>query len=115
MGGVGNFESFRAVFDGKPFEGMAVRLFDPATMLWSIYWADNNACVLDKNPVVGSFDSGIGKFFARDKFNGKDITVLYQWDKSDPQKPIWSQAFSIDEGKTWEWNWHMHLTKWEEK
>jgi hypothetical protein len=109
LGGIGNFESFSAAFDEKPFEGIALRLFNPATSLWSIYWADNSACVLDKNPVVGSFDGTIGKFFAKDVFNGTEITVLYQWDKSDAKKPIWSQAFSIDEGMTWEWNWYMEL------
>jgi predicted enzyme related to lactoylglutathione lyase len=107
LNGLGNFESFKATLEGKPFEGMALRLFDPKSRLWSIYWADSNAGVLDRNPVVGSFEGTLGKFYARDVFNGKEITVLYQWDKKDPQQPRWSQAFSVDNGKTWEWNWHM--------
>jgi len=37
--------------------------------------------------------------------------VLYQWNKTNPEHPIWSQAFSPDNGKTWEWNWEMVLTK----
>lgn len=111
LNGIGNFETFKAIIDGKPFEGEAVRLFDPATRLWSIYWADSNTGVLDKNPVVGSYEGSVGKFYAKDVFDGKEIPVLYQWDKTDPRHPIWSQAFSVDEGKTWEWNWYMNLTK----
>jgi hypothetical protein len=33
--------------DGKPFEGLTVRLFDPQTRLWTIDWADSNAMTLD--------------------------------------------------------------------
>jgi hypothetical protein len=111
LNGIGNFETFSAVIDGKTFAGEAVRLFDPATRLWSIYWADSNTGVLDKNPVIGSYENGLGKFYAKDFFNGKEIRVLYQWDKTDPKHPIWSQAFSANEGETWEWNWYMNLTK----
>ncbi len=111
LNGIGNFETFDAVIDGKPFAGEAVRLFNPKTRLWSIYWADSNFGVLDENPVVGSFEGGVGKFYARDVFREKEITVLYQWDKTNPERPIWSQAFSTDDGKTWEWNWYMNLTR----
>lgn len=111
LNGIGNVETFKTELEGKPFDGMAVRLFNPNTSLWSIYWADSNHGVLDQNPVVGSFENGLGRFYAKDVFNGKDITVLYQWDTTDPEHPIWSQAFSTDDGKTWEWNWHMTLTK----
>ena len=104
--GLGNTDYFRATFDGKPFEGMSLRLFNPATRLWSIYWADSNVGVLDP-PVVGSFEGNIGTFFTKDVFNNQDILVKFQWDKTDPDHPIWSQAFSPDHGVTWEWNWYM--------
>ena len=109
--GIGNFETFTAEIDGTPFAGEAVRLFDPTTRLWSIYWADSNFGQLDKDPVVGSFEGSVGRFYAAGEFNGKPIKVLYQWDKTDPKHPIWSQAFSADDGETWEWNWYMTLTK----
>jgi hypothetical protein len=103
LNGIGNMDIYRTMVDGKPFEGVALRLFNPKTKLWSIYWADSNAGVMDP-PVVGSFDGNIGRFYAKDKFKGKDIIVVFHWDKTDPEKPVWSQAFSPDNGKTWEVN-----------
>ena len=32
------------------------------------------------------------------------IFVMYKWDKLNPNKPVWSQAYSIDNGENWEWN-----------
>ena len=89
---------------------MTLRLFNPATRLWSIYWADSNRGILE-TPVVGSFENSIGQFYSTDIFNGRKIMVVYQWDKSDTENPVWSQAFSEDNGKTWEWNWYMYMTK----
>jgi len=110
LNGIGNMDKFKTTIDGKPFEGMTLRLFNPATRLWSIYWADSNKAVLDP-PVVGSFDNNIGEFHGNDIFNGKEIMVKFKWDKTDPGKPVWSQAFSDNKGKTWEWNWYMYMTK----
>jgi hypothetical protein len=109
--GLGNVENYFATFDGKPFEGLAVRLFNPQTKLWAIYWMDTNSPVMDQHPVTGSFENGIGKFYATDAFKGKDIIMVYQWDARNPEHPVWSQAFSIDKGKTWEWNWEMVLSR----
>lgn len=109
--GFGNIENYYASFDGIPFEGMALRLFNPSTKLWAIYWIDNTNPKMDENPVTGSFENGMGKFYATDNFNGTPIIVLYQWNATNPEHPIWSQAFSTDKGKTWEWNWEMTLSK----
>ena len=39
--GLGDYDVFSAEFDGKPFEGFTLRLFDPQTRLWTLYWADS--------------------------------------------------------------------------
>jgi hypothetical protein len=88
---------------GKVFEGITLRLFNPKTRLWSLYWAASNAGVLDP-PVVGSFENNVGHFFTKDTFNGKDIIVMFRWDARNNNKPIWSQALAADNGKAWEWN-----------
>jgi hypothetical protein len=110
LNGFANTDSFYTIFDGKPFEGITLRLFNPLTKLWSIYWADSNQVVLDVGQ-VGSFDGNIGEFFAHDVFAGKPIIVKFNWDKTNPNAPIWSQAFSIDNGETWESNWYMYFER----
>ncbi len=108
--GMGNVEIISATIDDKPYEGMAIRLFNRATKLWSIYWADNSLGTMD-NPVVGSFEHGIGTFFGKEILNGKEVILQFRWDATKPEKPVWSQAFSADHGRTWEWNWYMYFTR----
>ena len=106
LNGIGNMDIFRTTYNtmgGKPYEGLTVRLFDPKTRLWSLYWVDSNKGVMDP-PVVGSFEGPIGFFYTRDTYNGTPIIMAFRWDKTDPNNPIWSQAFSTDNGKTWEMN-----------
>jgi hypothetical protein len=89
---------------------MSLRLFNPKTRLWSIYWADSNEGVLQP-AVVGSFENSVAHFFTKDIFNTKNILVVFRWDVRDKENPIWSQAFSQDNGQTWEWNWYMYFGK----
>jgi hypothetical protein len=107
--GQGNFDIFRAELDGKPFEGLTVRLFDPQTRLWTIYWADSNAVKLDGGK-VGSFDGDQGDFFGRELVGGQDVIVNFHWDKRNPKAPVYSRAFSADAGATWEWNWYSNFS-----
>jgi len=106
LNGYGNIDSFQTTVDGKSFAGMSLRLFNPKTRLWSIYWADSEAVVLDV-PQVGSFENKIGSFYALDSYEHKEIIVQFRWEASNPNTPVWSQAFSADNGQTWEWNWYM--------
>jgi hypothetical protein len=89
--------------EGKLFQGLTLRLFNPKTRLWSLYWVASNTGVLDP-PVVGSFENGVGHFFCKDTFKGKPIIVMFRWDARNKDHPVWGQAFSPDGGKTWEWN-----------
>ena len=60
LSGMGNEDDFRT--DWRPgFVGMTVRLYDPATRLWSIYWASNQRGVFEP-PVIGAFSRDVGTF-----------------------------------------------------
>src|SRR5258707_3583271 len=109
LGGKGDMDTYSTTEmpgqEGKLFEGVTLSLFNPKSRLCSLYWVACNVGVLDP-PVVGSFENGIGHFFAKDTFKGKNIIVMFRWDARDKDRPVWSQAFSPDNGKTWEWNWY---------
>jgi hypothetical protein len=61
--------------------------------------------------VVGSFEDGIGTFFANDIFGNVPITVRFTWRRISLNELHWDQAFSTDEGKTWETNWTMNFRR----
>jgi hypothetical protein len=108
--GLGNVDVFHTELGGKPFEGLTVRLFDPRTRLWTIYWADSNAMKLDDGK-VGSFDGDVGEFFGREAVGGKQVIVKFRWDKQNSNAPVYSRAFSADAGRTWEWNWYSNFSR----
>ena len=111
-GNIGNYDDF--VADGwRPgYVGLSLRLFNPQTRLWSIYWLDNQtgglaASGLLRPPVIGAFTEGVGVFNGRDEIDGKPVLVRYTWTDVDTDNPRWEQAMSDDAGKTWEMNWSM--------
>ena len=103
LNGIANVDMSRTSYTGTLYESVSLRIFDPQTRLWSLYWVDGKTGVMDP-AVVGSFDGSIGTFYGKNTFNGIPVTVMFRWDKTDPDKPEWSQAYSADNGKTWEWN-----------
>jgi len=110
LNGLGYVGQYRATFNNLPFEGMALHLFDPATKLWSNYWVDSSRGVMEP-VVVGSFENKIGTFYGKDTFENKPIDVMFRWDITDANNPVWSQAFSADGGKTWETNAYFYYSK----
>lgn len=108
--GLGNIDTFTTTVGDEPFEGMALRLFNPQTRQWSIHWADSIRACLDA-PIVGSFQGSMGLFHGDDTYEGQAIRIRFEWDKTNPTKPVWRQAFSADGGQTWEWNWYMYFQR----
>ena len=80
------------------------------TRKWSIYWASNRIDGLEP-PVVGSFDNGVGVFEGRQQLDGRPILVRFTWSNITETGARWEQEFSPDEGKTWEKNWIMTMTR----
>jgi hypothetical protein len=109
LGGIGDIDRYKTSempgMAGTTFEGFTLRIFNPQTRLWSLYWVANNRGILDP-PQIGSFENNVGHFFAKDTYKGKNVIVVFRWDARDKYNPIWSQAYSADNGKTWEWNWY---------
>jgi hypothetical protein len=115
-GGIGNYDDFVADTWRPGYIGLSLRLFNPQTGLWSIFWLDNKTGGLNQAgillpPVVGKFENGIGVFEGGDEMDGKAIRVRYTWSNIDTDHPKWEQAMSDDDGKTWEMNWSMDFEK----
>ena len=113
--GLGNIDygsfSAGASTDGGPFEGLTLRLFDPDTRLWRIWWVSTTFPGRLDEPVEGRFDGGLGEFFAEDELAGRRVGVRYQWKDITPTTARWEQAFSYDEGRTWQVNWITELER----
>lgn len=109
IAGLGCIDHFETAFDGGRV-GMALRLFNPQTRLWSIYWSDSRSGVLDA-PVVGRFEGGVGVFEGCDQFEGRPILVRNTWRDITADSVRWEQAFSADEGRSWEDNCIMEMRR----
>ena len=109
LGGLGNEDEFRTRHAGG-FIGMSFRFFDPARRRWSIYWADSCRPGELDPPVFGTFAEGIGVFEGEDVFEGRPIKVRFIWSGTRTRTPRWEQAFSADDGETWETNWIMDFS-----
>lgn len=112
MGGYGTVDDNVLEAPAGTYRAVSLRSFDPKSGQWSTWWLDSRMPLgpLDP-PVRGGFRDGIGTFLGDDTFNGKPIRVRYLWSEITPTSCHWEQAFSPDNGVTWETNWVMDLTR----
>lgn len=110
LDGIVNFDE--ALFPTEGFGGVTLRLYDGSRDEWSLYWASSRNGLLALPPVVGRFgDDGVGVFTSDELWEGKPIKVRYVWSDITPTTARWEQAFSADEGDTWESNWVAAFTR----
>jgi hypothetical protein len=102
LGGLGNFDELAS--PAMTYRGLALRLYDETTRTWSIYWVAGGVAAVDP-PVVGHFAGGVGDFFAADTHEGAPVLVRFRWSEITERTARWAQAFSTDDGATWETNW----------
>jgi hypothetical protein len=110
LGGIGNIDEITFDRETGPIEGMALRLFDPKSQEWSIYWSSSTTGVLD-TPMIGKFENGRGEFFAQELHEDKHVYSRFIWSEITENTCRWEQALSQDGGKTWETNWIMEFTR----
>ncbi len=110
LDGAGNVDDNVVHLPTGTYRAMAMRSFDPVSETWAIWWLDGRYPHVLDTPVRGRFRDGIGEFVAADTFNGHAIVVRFRWLDTHTTSPRWEQAFSTDDGVTWETNWEMTFT-----
>jgi hypothetical protein len=92
-------------------EGLTLRLYNPQSHQWSLYWANGKAGVIGGPPNVGEFDNGRGEFLCQDTYKGRLVLVRYVWSDITPTSAHFEQSYSDDGGKSWEANWITDQTR----
>ncbi len=110
--GRSNLEEFEVDSPTGHIEGMTLRLYDPQTHQWSLYWATSKSGAIGQ-PTIGEFKNGRGEFFDTEPSgpNGRSILVRFVWSDITPNSAHFEQSFSDDGGKTWEVNWITDQTR----
>lgn len=91
-------------------EGLSLRLYNPETRQWSIYWSNARDGSLGP-PMIGGFKDGRGEFYNQEMFRGAAVYVRFIFSDITPTTFRLEQAFSNDGGKTWEPNWIATFTR----
>ncbi|ABF41174.1 hypothetical protein Acid345_2173 [Candidatus Koribacter versatilis Ellin345] len=108
--GRANIAELQMTNGGTKIEGVSLRLFDPKTRQWTLWWANLHDGVLDEKPLAGCFQNGRGEFFGQTVLDGKWVMVRFEFSGLSDTAEHVEQAFSTD-GKTWETNWTGDFTK----
>ena len=111
MGGLANVDDNVVEIPSGTYRGLSLRAFDPATGQWAIWWLDGRNPTYIEPPVRGGFNDGTGIFMGPDTFNGKPILMRFKWSDTRSARPWWEQAFSPDNGASWEVNWRNWFTR----
>ena len=111
IGGLGTIDDNILELPAGTYRAATLRVFDPTTALWSIWWIDGRAPRLEP-PVHGRFKNGLGTFLGDDVLDdGRPVQVRFTWSEIAAHSARWDQAFSADGGATWEDNWTMYFER----
>ena len=103
--GRANFSELIADGPAGHLENLALRLYNPDSHQWSLNYANSRSNAVDVPPTVGEFKDGRGEFYDMEPINGKYVLVRNLWSDITTDSCRFEQAFSEDNGKTWEVNW----------
>lgn len=94
--------------------GMSLRLYNPESGQWSIYWSNSRDGSLGP-AMIGRFENGRGEFYDQEMFRGSPVYVRFIFSDVTPTSFRLEQAFSADGGRTWEPNWIASFTRQRER
>jgi hypothetical protein len=91
-------------------EGLSLRLYNPQSERWSVYFATSDDGTLG-TPMVGQFQNGRGEFSDRELLDGKMIDLHFVFSGVTEKSFHGEQSFSADAGQSWETNWIEDFTR----
>jgi hypothetical protein len=84
-------------------ELLTLRLYNPQTHEWSIYFTNSTGGTLSP-PAIGRFRNGRGDFYDQESYNGRTVLVRFSVSDITASSCRFEQAFSADGGRNWEVN-----------
>jgi hypothetical protein len=109
LGGAGNIDE--GFIPASGYHHATIRLYEPDTDEWALYWFTSKGGSVIEPPVRGRFSGGTGLFYSPYTHDGTPVVCRYKWSDIKPESVLWEQAFSTDDGQTWETNWIMASTR----
>jgi hypothetical protein len=109
-GGKGNISELEVRSASSRIEGGAIHLYNPATHEWSVTFASSDTGTLGV-PNVGHFENGRGLFYDHELYRGRSILDRWIITNTSAHAFHFEQAFSTDNGKTWETNLIIDYTR----
>jgi hypothetical protein len=85
-------------------EALNMRLYEPQATRWSLTFVNIRDGLLTP-AVYGGFHDGVGEFYGDDQLGGRPIKVRFLIHRQGADRARFEQAFSADNGTTWETNW----------
>ena len=110
LDGLALVDQYNSEFNGEYFEGVSLRVFNPDTEKWTIYWMDTGNPEVTEQ-VVGAFEDGVGEFYGEDLFEGEPVKLRFIWSEITATRARWEQAYFDESRDGWETNWIMQFTR----
>lgn len=102
--GRANLAELKADGPAGHLELASLQQYNPGSHQWSLNVASSSAGTLGM-PTVGGFKNGRGEFYDHETYAGRPIVIRFIISDITPNSAHFEQAFSADDGKTWEVNW----------
>jgi len=111
LGGVANCNDSITHRGGTSYRTLGLRACDPQTGAWADWSLDARDPLKIDAAGIGRFSDGVGLFLSDDTLDGRPIKVRGQFSSISPDVNQWDQAFSADDGRTWETNYVMRYIR----
>lgn len=115
FGGLVNLNESISYRGGRTSYGLGLRALDEPGGRWADWYLSAGDLSKIDPPLYGRFVKGVGTFLSRETFEGRPVLVRGQFASLKADEARWEQAFSVDEGVTWETNWVMRYLRVEEQ